>query len=60
MGHFLAYIDAGTGSMILQVVIATVIAVPFFLRTQLARGINFVRTRLGRRDDGVLDDAGPG
>jgi len=59
MGHFLAYIDAGTGSMILQVVIATVIAVPFFLRTQLARGINFVRTRLGRRDAGVLDDAGP-
>ena len=59
MGHFLAYIDAGTGSMILQVVIATVVAVPFFLRTQLARGINFVRTRLGRRDAGVLDDAGP-
>ena len=59
MGHFLAYIDAGTGSMILQVVIATVIAVPFFLRTQLARGINFVRTRLGRRDANVLDDAGP-
>jgi hypothetical protein len=60
MGHFLAYIDAGTGSMILQVVIATVIAVPFFLRTQIARGVTFVRTRLGRRDDGVLDDAGPG
>jgi hypothetical protein len=58
MHHFLAYIDAGTGSMILQVAIAAVIAVPFFLRTQLSRGINFVRARVGRKDAGVLDDAG--
>ena len=59
MEFVLAYIDAGSGSLILQALIAAAIAVPFFLRTQLARGINFVRTRLGRRDAGVLDDAGP-
>ena len=58
MEHLVAYIDAGTGSMILQVAIAAVIAVPFFLRTQLSRGIHFVRARLGRKDAGVLDDAG--
>ena len=58
MDHFLAYIDAGTGSMILQVAIAAVIAVPFFLRAQLTRGVNFVRSRVGRRDAAVLDDAG--
>jgi hypothetical protein len=58
MEHLVAYIDAGTGSMILQVAIAAVIAVPFFLRTQLSRGIQFVRARLGRKDAGVLDDAG--
>ena len=59
MGHFLAYIDAGTGSLILQGAIAAIIAVPFFLRTQIARGVAFVRTRLGRKNTGVLDDAGP-
>ena len=59
MDHLVAYIDAGTGSMILQVVIASVIAVPFFLRTQIGRGVQYVRTRLGRKDTGVLDDAGP-
>jgi hypothetical protein len=58
MDHLVAYIDAGTGSMILQVAIAAVIAIPFFLRTHLSRGVQFVRTRIGHKDTGVLDDAG--
>lgn len=33
----LAYIDAGSGSLIIQAIIATVVAVPFFFRQQLAK-----------------------
>jgi hypothetical protein len=41
----LAYIDPGSGSLIIQVIIATVLAVPYFLRTQIGRAINLVRGR---------------
>ena len=41
----LAYIDPGSGSLIIQAVIATVIAVPFFFRQQIARVIRVVRHR---------------
>ena len=44
----LAYIDVGTGSMILQVIIGGIVAVPFLLRTQVARLGRSVRDRLGR------------
>ena len=54
----LAYIDAGTGSMVVQVVIAAIIAVPFILRTQLGRGANFVKGVLGRKGSEPTDDAG--
>jgi hypothetical protein len=37
----LAYIDPGSGSLIVQAVIATLVAVPFFFRQQIGR---FVRT----------------
>jgi hypothetical protein len=33
----LAYIDPGSGSLIIQAVIATALAVPFFLREQIGR-----------------------
>ena len=35
----LAYIDPGSGSLLIQVIIATILAVPFFLRTQLSRAL---------------------
>ena len=54
----LAYIDAGTGSMVVQVVIAAIIAVPFILRTQLGRGANFVRGIFGRKGTEPTDDTG--
>ena len=59
MRHLLlAYIDAGTGSMILQGAIAAIVAIPFLLRTQLGRAVHAVRTRFGKRDAGADDVAG--
>jgi hypothetical protein len=49
MNHLLAYIDPGSGSLIIQAVIATAIAVPFFLREQIARVVRRVR---GDKSDG--------
>jgi hypothetical protein len=49
--HLLAYIDPASGSLVIQVVIATVLAVPFFLRTQIARVVRGIRRGAGR-DDG--------
>jgi hypothetical protein len=43
MDYMLAYIDPGSGSLIIQAVIATVIAVPFFFRQQIARILRTVR-----------------
>jgi hypothetical protein len=39
----LAYIDPGSGSLIIQVVIATLVAIPIFFRTQIARVLHAVR-----------------
>jgi hypothetical protein len=46
MLHLLAYIDPGSGSLIIQAVIATLVAVPFFFRQQIAR---VARTFRGER-----------
>jgi hypothetical protein len=43
MLHVLAYIDPGSGSLIIQAVIATLIAIPFFFRQQIARIARTVR-----------------
>jgi hypothetical protein len=42
-----AYIDPGSGSMILQVLLAGLLAVPFFFRRTIG---DFVRRLRGRRD----------
>jgi hypothetical protein len=39
----LAYIDPGSGSLIIQAVIAAVVAIPFFFRTQIGRIVRAVR-----------------
>ena len=39
----LAYIDPGSGSLIIQAVIATIVAVPFFFRQQIGRFVRTVR-----------------
>jgi hypothetical protein len=59
MSPFLAYIDPGSGSLLIQAVIAAVIAIPIFFRSQVARVVRTVR----RADDDApasRDDAAPG
>lgn len=41
----LAYIDPGSGSLIIQAVIATLVAIPFFFRTHFARLARTLRSR---------------
>lgn len=55
MDHLLAYIDPGSGSLIIQAVIATIVAVPFFFRQQIGRLVRTVR----RGDVGSRSDASP-
>lgn len=50
----LAYIDPGSGSLIIQVVIATLIAIPVFFRSQIARVTGFARGR--KKSQAVVDD----
>ena len=54
MTLLLAYIDPGSGSLIIQAVIAAVIAIPIFLRSQIARAIRTLR----RSDDQRADARG--
>jgi ABC-type branched-subunit amino acid transport system permease subunit len=39
----IAYIDPGSGSLFIQVLIATILAVPYFLRTQIGRAWRAIR-----------------
>ena len=50
----LAYIDPGSGSLIIQVLVAALVAVPIFFRRQIARIVMAVR---GRRDPVDRSDA---
>ena len=43
MSPFLAYIDPGSGSLIIQAAIAAVIAIPIFFRSQIARAMRALR-----------------
>ena len=43
-----AYIDPGAGSLVVQAVIATALAIPFFFRSQVRRAAGIVRGILGR------------
>jgi len=44
----LLYIDPGAGSMVIQAVLAGLLAVPFIFRTQLGRAILRLRELRGR------------
>jgi hypothetical protein len=41
----LAYIDPGSGSLVIQAAIAAIVAVPVFFRHQIARAVAAVRGR---------------
>ena len=45
MSDLLAYIDPGSGSLIIQAAIATLVAIPIFFRAQITRIVNRVRGR---------------
>jgi hypothetical protein len=50
----LAYIDPGSGSLIIQVVIASLVAIPVFFRNQIGRLLHLAR---GRREvESPVDD----
>lgn len=59
MTPFLAYIDPGSGSLIIQAAIAAVIAIPVFLRSQIARAFRVLR-RSGSEPSGGDDAATTG
>jgi len=51
----LAYIDPGSGSLLIQVIIGSILAVPFFLRGQIARALRAFRGRTRGLEVGQLD-----
>jgi hypothetical protein len=62
MESFFAYIDPGSGSLIVQALIAGLVAIPIFFRHQITRAVRAVR---GPRDSGTgttseRDDASHG
>ena len=54
----LAYIDPGSGSLIIQAVIATAIAVPLFFRHHIGRLMRAVRRRSAEDEDYASVDDG--
>jgi hypothetical protein len=44
----IGYLDPGAGSLVIQAILATALAIPFILRTQIG---NAVRRFRGRRSD---------
>jgi len=55
---FVAYIDPGAGSLIVQATIASIVAVPFFLRRQIARAVRSL-ARLDVRPDSARRRTAP-
>lgn len=47
----LAYLDPGAGSLVIQAVLAAALAVPFFLRSQVAALVARLRGREADPDD---------
>jgi hypothetical protein len=56
----LAYIDLGSGSLIVQLVIATIVAVPFFIRSQIRRAAASFRDRIRLAMSGTKGGSTPG
>jgi hypothetical protein len=51
MHFYLAYIDPGAGSMIIQATIAVLVALPFFFSRQVGRASRAVRQAFRRSGD---------
>lgn len=46
----LAYIDPGSGSLIIQVAIASIVAIPIFFRHQISRAVGVFRRQPASTD----------
>jgi len=55
----LAYIDPGSGSLFIQVLIATILAVPYFLRTQIGRAVRAIRRSKDSPPDQPVEPSSP-
>ena len=55
----LLYIDPGAGSMLIQVVLAGLLAIPFFFRSAVARAIARFRGNPRDRTNAEPDARGP-
>ena len=55
----LAYIDPGSGSMLLQVILAGVLAVPFFFRRAISQGWHRIRGRESSRETDPGEQSNP-
>ena len=53
MTELIAYIDPGSGSLIIQAVIATLVAIPFFFRQQISRAVRRFRSSDGSTEPKV-------
>jgi hypothetical protein len=61
MDIVLAYIDPGAGSLLVQALIAGMVAIPIFFRKQIGRGVRAVRRMTGRPSEPAhgRDDVAP-
>jgi hypothetical protein len=48
MPHVFAYLDPGSGSLIIQAAVAAVVAVPVIFRNRISRGARAVRRAVSR------------
>ncbi|HET7141847.1 MAG TPA: hypothetical protein VFJ03_05130 [Candidatus Limnocylindria bacterium] len=53
--HLFAYIDPGSGSLLLQAILAAIISIPFFFRRTIGGALSRLRGGVRRRSV----DAGP-
>jgi hypothetical protein len=44
-----AYIDPGTGSLLIQAALAAMLTIPFLIRRRIAGGIDWLLRKVGRR-----------
>ena len=60
LSDFVAYVDLGSGSLIVQLVIASIVAIPFFIRTQIRQVLGTLRSRFGLAGSPPRDGSNPG
>ena len=57
--HIFGYIDPGSGSLLLQAILAAIISGPFFFRRTIGGALNRIRGGSGRDDEANPEGAKP-